>query len=590
MLLKHVIIFLLSIVAIVACTATDEDSLITNATEGAVTREAVEALAPVSSAELNILESFPVQVQLRVSGQFSNDCTTITRVDQARGGNTFAVEVILLSPSPPNATCVSVPTEYEQIVELDVLGLFAGTYNVNVNGVIQSFTLTADNMLQEPVTMPTEENPDMVLDTYTLTGQIWHDICAIAEQSANTIEASAGCTTSATGIVANGILEAGEPPLVGVQVAIGLGACPGGDPFAMTVSDDAGNYTFSDLRPSEYCVTVPIVAEPNATILVPGEWTAPNVNGQQTITITASEPTVAEPFGWDYKFLPNPSEVDFEAIEDDALVVNNPGCIHLAAFDGDITIPDDSPFEPGTSVQKIWRFVNTGGCSWGNGYALRFVDGDLMGASTTVPIRETVLPGEAIHIAVDMITPQEQGEYQGNWMFSTPDNELFGIGGDDMPVWVRLKVVEANTLGSITGFLWDDLCDSTGYEYGVSALPAGCFLNENGTIRGDGVYDSATEPPIANVLMEIGTGECGDAEPLGTARTDENGNYRFGSLSPGIYCVYVEVLTESNFPILVPGDFTAPTPSRAGSTVELALNQDVDSIDFGWDRIEVSTE
>ncbi|MGB1249687.1 MAG: NBR1-Ig-like domain-containing protein, partial [Candidatus Promineifilaceae bacterium] len=545
----------------------------------------IEALASINSAELNILETFPVQVILVVRGQFINDCTVIDRVDQAQGGNTFAVEVIALSPSPVNATCLPVPTEYEQQVPLDVADLRAGTYAVNVNGNIQTFTLAVDNFIQEAADLPapTEEIIDGSGDAYTLTGSVWHDLCAVIEKPVESgPQASVGCINAvAGGFVANGSLEANEPPLVGVELVISLGVCPGGDPFATATTDEAGNYSFTNLRPDSYCVGVPISAEPNATILIPGLWTSPNLEGRQTVEISAD--TTATPFGWDYQFLPNPDSVEFDSVEGGNTVLNDPGCIHLAAFDGDVTIPDDAPYEPNTPVTKIWRFVNTGSCGWGAGYSLRFATGDLMNASTSVPIEEATLPGEAILIEVDMVTPDTVGTYQGDWLFSTPDNELFGIGEEDLAVWVRLQVVEPNTLGSISGVFWNDLCDSTGFEYGVSALPAGCFLNENGTIRGDGVFDAGAETPIANVQLELGTGECGDAEPLVKTRTDSAGNYKFQSLSPGTYCVYVEVLTEANFPILVPGDFTAPSPSRAGVTIDLALDQDVDSADFGWD-------
>ena len=576
-----------------ACTAPEESVAETVASNSSPITP-VEALAPIDSAEINLLESFPVEVVIVARGQFINDCTVIDRIDQAKGGNTFAVEIISLYPSSASATCLPVPTEYEQQVPLDVAGLPAGTYAVNVNGVIQTFTLAVDNVVQEETSeapAPTVEiidpTPAQPVDTYTVTGSVWHDLCAVSEQDGT--QASVGCVASETnGFVANGVLEADEPPLVGVELSIRLGACPGGDPFATATTDEAGRYTFSDLRPGDYCIGVPTSAEPNATILIPGFWTSPSVEGTQTVVVSAD--TEAVPFGWDYQFLPNPDTVAFESENGDNVILNDPGCIHLAAFDGDVTIPDDAPFEPGTPVTKIWRFVNTGSCGWGAGYNLRFASGDLISAQSAVPIEEIVLPGESVLIAVDMVTPDAPGTYQGDWLFSAPNDELFGIGEDDLPVWVRLQVVEANTLGSISGFVWNDLCDSTGFEYGVSGIPPGCFLNENGTIRGDGVYDSAVEAPLANVRIDLGTGVCGDAEPLTRTRTDSAGAYLFQSLTAGTYCVYIEVLTEANFPLLVPGDFTVPSPSRAGITVELAVDQDVNSADFAWDFAEETDE
>ena len=112
----------------------------------------------------------------------------------------------------------------------------------------------------------------------------------------------------------------------------------------------------------------------------------------------------------------------------------------------DITIPDDTPLQPGTTFTKIWRLQNLGSCTWTTEYTVRFFYGAQMDAPVSVPLRSLVVPGQAIDIAVDMIAPQTPGSQQGNWKLSNASGQLFGIGPNgDAPFWVRINVLEPPT-------------------------------------------------------------------------------------------------------------------------------------------------
>jgi hypothetical protein len=112
----------------------------------------------------------------------------------------------------------------------------------------------------------------------------------------------------------------------------------------------------------------------------------------------------------------------------------------------DITIPDDTILQPGTTFTKIWRLQNLGSCTWTTEYAVRFFYGAQMEAPLSVPLRSAVIPGQAIDIAVDMIAPQTPGNHQGNWKLSNASGQLFGIGPNgDAPFWVRINVLEPPT-------------------------------------------------------------------------------------------------------------------------------------------------
>jgi hypothetical protein len=112
----------------------------------------------------------------------------------------------------------------------------------------------------------------------------------------------------------------------------------------------------------------------------------------------------------------------------------------------DISIPDDTTLQPGTTFTKIWRLQNLGSCTWTTSYAVRFFYGAQMDAPVAVPLRSEVVPGQSVDIAVDMVAPQTPGSQQGNWKLSNASGQLFGIGPNgDAPFWVRINVLEPPT-------------------------------------------------------------------------------------------------------------------------------------------------
>jgi inhibitor of cysteine peptidase len=103
--------------------------------------------AMVESLDILILESFPVQVNVQVSGYLGDGCTEIGEITTEREEDTFYVHISTVRPA--DAICIQVLVGFDEVISLDVHGLEAGTYTVDVNGETATFTLDIDNILPE---------------------------------------------------------------------------------------------------------------------------------------------------------------------------------------------------------------------------------------------------------------------------------------------------------------------------------------------------------------------------------------------------------------------------------------------------------
>jgi inhibitor of cysteine peptidase len=108
----------------------------------------IKGEATVESVDAQILESFPVQVHAVVKGTLGDGCTTLDEVTPTREGNTFFIR--LTTSRPADAVCTLALMAFEEVVPLDVLGLPAGQYTVDANGVTTTFELAVDNVSAEP--------------------------------------------------------------------------------------------------------------------------------------------------------------------------------------------------------------------------------------------------------------------------------------------------------------------------------------------------------------------------------------------------------------------------------------------------------
>jgi inhibitor of cysteine peptidase len=135
-------LFALSLLLGSACTAAPQP------TETPTSEATLPVIPPateiiVESVGIRILESFPVQVEAPVRGQLPDACSLIENFTQELDEQTFRIELTIARRL--DARCTPALTPFEQVVPLDISGLPAGSYIVEVHGVQASFDLAVDN-------------------------------------------------------------------------------------------------------------------------------------------------------------------------------------------------------------------------------------------------------------------------------------------------------------------------------------------------------------------------------------------------------------------------------------------------------------
>lgn len=105
-----------------------------------------DGLAPVDEVNVIIMESLPGTAAAIARGHLADGCTSIVdalmMIDEQAG----LFKVTLGTYRDPEAMCTMALVPFEEVIELPILGLPAGTYTVEVNGVATTFELAVDNV------------------------------------------------------------------------------------------------------------------------------------------------------------------------------------------------------------------------------------------------------------------------------------------------------------------------------------------------------------------------------------------------------------------------------------------------------------
>jgi len=108
------------------------------------------------------------------------------------------------------------------------------------------------------------------------------------------------------------------------------------------------------------------------------------------------------------------------------------GCYGMA-FVSDVTVPDNTPMDPGEDFTKTWKVQNSGSCAWDAGFKFSFVSGNAMdGPTYTLPA--AVAAGATTDISVAMTAPTASGTVRGDW-------QLYTASGQAIPGGVYVQIV-----------------------------------------------------------------------------------------------------------------------------------------------------
>jgi len=145
--LQNLVLLLIVAVVVTACGGQPTETPAASAAEPIVaptpSGDTVHGEAVVDSVDILILESFPVQIQVLARGNLPDGCTEIDQIIRERQDQTFTVTITTARPA--DAMCTQALVPFEETFSLDVYGLRAGTYTVDVNGVTGTFELAVDN-------------------------------------------------------------------------------------------------------------------------------------------------------------------------------------------------------------------------------------------------------------------------------------------------------------------------------------------------------------------------------------------------------------------------------------------------------------
>lgn len=95
--------------------------------------------ALVDNVEIQMVPGAPSQYNAVVTGQFPDTCTRMGRTRQVKMLST--IKITMYTVRPEGVDCPPIPKPFKEKVRLDVSGLAAGSYAVEVNGVTASLTL-----------------------------------------------------------------------------------------------------------------------------------------------------------------------------------------------------------------------------------------------------------------------------------------------------------------------------------------------------------------------------------------------------------------------------------------------------------------
>ena len=128
----------------IPATLIGNDTLVTvnefviNELEAQAMSDTNKVMTNINTVSVNVMESFPMQISLEVSGEHPDGCDYPVMVEQDRDGDTVTVSIY--REVPRDVMCPMMLNPYEATIKLD--GTFeSGSYTIKVNGVTEKIDI-----------------------------------------------------------------------------------------------------------------------------------------------------------------------------------------------------------------------------------------------------------------------------------------------------------------------------------------------------------------------------------------------------------------------------------------------------------------
>jgi hypothetical protein len=122
----------------------------------------------------------------------------------------------------------------------------------------------------------------------------------------------------------------------------------------------------------------------------------------------------------------------------ESMPVGDSVCLDNLSYIADVTIPDGTKVAPSSTIDKRWEVKNSGNCNWEEGYQIRLVSNQALGAKET----QTLIParsGSQVEIRIVFTAPEEEGKYRSAWQAFNSQGAAFGD-----PVYIEIMVEKNN--------------------------------------------------------------------------------------------------------------------------------------------------
>lgn len=181
------------------------------------------------------------------------------------------------------------------------------------------------------------------------------------------------------------------------------------------------------------------------TAIVSSSTPTPSATGEAVENAESATPTPDSP---NQTAVPSPTLGSVTPTQNatQAAIAGRP-CLALR-FVADVTIPDGTPVQPGSTIFKSWYVQNVGSCRWTPEFKLVFDSGTQMGTTTEYALGTFVNPDQFVTLTAQMTAPQTPGYHTSYWGLEDGDGTFFGWSNDgetfDQPFYVLVFVLGAS--------------------------------------------------------------------------------------------------------------------------------------------------